>query len=143
MNLPWRLTFYEATYALDGGSTELYATDEHGAEHHVHLPRNIYSDDSSTPRQTIGLLYFDGELIPARSALESNLLRLFREASLAPRDVPRPDSMKLTAPFTVVGDDLKWLVRGTAEDNLRFLVDSVITYIESDRYGSTGTRQAI
>ena len=35
MNLPLRVTFYSADYALDGGSTTLYATDEHGAEHHA------------------------------------------------------------------------------------------------------------
>jgi len=46
--------------------------------------------------------------------------------------------MKLTSPFAVVGDDLERLVRGTEEDNLRFLVDSVIAYIESDAYGSAG-----
>jgi hypothetical protein len=138
MNVPLRLTFYSADYALDGGSTTLYATDEHGAEHHVFLPRNFYSDGSSRPRQTTGLLYFDDELIPVRSAAESNLLRLFREAPLAPRSVPRPDSMNLTSPFAVVGDDLERLVRGTEEDNLRFLVDSVIAYIESDAYGSAG-----
>jgi hypothetical protein len=46
--------------------------------------------------------------------------------------------MKLTSPFTVVGYDLERLVRGTAGDNLRFLVDSVITYVESDAYGSAG-----
>ena len=46
--------------------------------------------------------------------------------------------MKLTRPFAVVGDDLERLVQGTAEDNLRLLVESVITYVESDAYGSAG-----
>ena len=136
MNIPLRLTFYSAAYALDGGSTTLYATDEQGKEHRVYLPRGFDSDDPSAPRQTTGLLYFDNELIPVRSPLEANLLRLFREALLAPRSVPRPGAMKLTPPFAVVGDDLERLARGTADDNLRFLVDSVITYVESDAYGS-------
>jgi len=139
MDMPLRLTFYSAAYTLDGGSTTLYATDEHGKEHRVYLPRGFDSDGSSTPRQTTGLLYFNGELIPVRSALESNLLRLLREALLAPRSVPRPGAMKLTPPFAVVGDDLDRLVRGTAEDNLRFLVDTVISYVESDAYGAAGT----
>ena len=73
-----------------------------------------------------------------RSRLESKLLRLFREAQLAPRSVPIPGSQKLTPPFGVVGDDLERLVRGTPEDSLRFLMGSVITYIESDAYGSAG-----
>jgi hypothetical protein len=143
MNVPSRLTFYSAEYALDGGSTRLYAWDEHGAEHRVYLPRDFYSDGSSVPRQRTGLLYFDDERIPVRSALESDLLRLFREAMLAPRSVLRPGEMKLTPPFTVVGKDLEQLVRGTEEENLRFLVDSVITYVESDAYGSAGTAQQI
>jgi hypothetical protein len=138
MNLPLQLTFYSASYALDGGSTTLYATDEHGTEHRVYLPRGFHCDGSSTPRQKTGLLNFDGEVIPARSAIESNLLKLFREVLLAPRSVPTPGAMKLTRPFSVVGDDLERLVQGTAESNLRFLVDSVITYIESDAYGSAG-----
>ena len=139
MTLPSRLTFYDASYRLDGGTTTLYATDEHGAEHRVYLPRELLSASSSTHYQTTGVLYFDSELIPVRSALESNLLRLFRQALLAPRSVPRPGSMQLTPPFAVVGDDLERLVRGTAEDNLRFLVDSVISYVESDAYGAAGT----
>jgi len=83
------------------------------------------------------------ELIPARSRLESKLLKLFREAELAHRSVPRPGELKLTSPFTVVGQDLERLVRGTAGDNLRFLVDSVITYVESDAYGSAGISKTI
>lgn len=132
------MTFYSADYALHGGSTRLYATDERGAEHHVYLARNIYSDGGSGPRQTAGLFYFDGELIPVRSRLESKLLRLFLEAQLAPRSVPILGSQKLTPPFGVVGDDLERLVRGTPENNFRFLAVSVITYIESDAYGSAG-----
>ena len=139
MNMPVRLTFYSADYALDGGSTTLYATDEHGKEHRVYLPRGFTSDGS----RTTGLLYFDDELIPARSTLESNLLKLFRDAELAHRSVPRPGEMKLTPPFTVVGDDLERLVRGTADDNLRYLVDSVITYVESNAYGSAGTSKPV
>lgn len=132
MDIPLRLTFYSAGYALDGGSTTLFATDEQGKEHRVYLPRGFDSNGG----QTTGLLYFDGELIPVRSAFESNLLRLFREAQLAHRSIPRPGAMKLTAPFAVVGDELERVVRGTAEENLRLLVDSVITYVESDAYGS-------
>ena len=138
MNIPSRLTFHEAEYELDGGSTTLHATDEHGTEHHVYLPRDIYSD-GGTPRQTTGLLYFDDQLIPVRSRLEQDLLRLFREAQLVPNSAPRPGSQKLTAPFTLVGDDLKRLVHGTPEDNLRWLVGSVISYVESDAYGRSRT----
>jgi len=134
MNVPGHLTFYSADYALDGGSTTLCATDENGSEHRVYLPRGF----DSTGNRTTGLLYFDDELIPARSTLESKLLNLFREAELAHRSVPRPGEMKLTSAFTVVGYDLERLVRGTVGDNLRFLVDSVITYVESDAYGSAG-----
>ena len=41
-------------------------------------------------------------------------------------------------PVTVVGDDLERLVRGTAKDNLRWMVDSVISYVESATYGAMG-----
>ena len=143
MNVPSRLTFYSAEYALDGGSTRLYAWDENGAERRVYLPRNFYSDGSSVPCQRAGLLYFDDERIPVRSALESDLLRLLREAMLAPCSVPRPGEMKLTPPFTVVGKDLEKLVRGTEEENLRLLVQSVITYVESDAYGPARTAQQL
>jgi len=115
------------------------ATDEHGGEHRVYLPRGF----DSTGNRTTGLLYFDEQLIPARSTLESKLLKLFREAELAHRSVPRAGEVKLTSPFTVLGQDLERLVRGTADDNLRFLVDSVITYVESDAYGSAGISKTI
>ena len=52
--------------------------------------------------------------------------------------MPILGSQKLTPPSGVVGDDLERLVRGTPENNFRFLAVSVITYIESDAYGSAG-----
>ena len=137
MNLPSRLTVHDASYALDGGTTTLFATDEQGAEHRIRLPRNIESNLC----QTTGQLYFDGELVPVRSLLESNVLRLLKDAVLAPRSTLRPGSLKLEPPFGVAGDDLKRLVAGSADENLRWLVDSVITYVEADAYGS-GTSSA-
>ncbi len=140
MNLPLSLTFYTADYALDGGSTTLYGTDEHGSEHLVYLPRRF---SSATGRRTIGLLHFDAEQIPVRSDMEQNVLRLLRQALISPCEVPRPGEMKLTAPFAVAGEDLEQLVRGTPEANLRHLVDSVIAYVESDPYASAGRPPSI
>ena len=138
MNLPARLTFYSADYTLDGGSTTLYAIDEHSTEHRIYLPRNIYSDSDLRLRHTTGRLYFDDDLVPVRSSLESNLLRLIKDAQCEPRSEPGPGWEKLEGPVVAMGDDLERLVRGTPEDNLRWLVGSVISYIESDGYGSAG-----
>ena len=137
MNLPSRLTFYSAAYRLDGGSTTLYATDEHGREHRVFLPREFHSDGDGGLRQTTGRCYFDDEQVPVRSLLESNLLRLFRDAQCEHRWVPRPGLEKIEGPVAALGDDLERLVRGTPDDNLRWLVDSVISSIESDAYGAS------
>jgi len=137
MKLPSLLTFHDADYALDGGSTTLYATDELGGEHRVYLPRNIYSD-AGTPRRVTGLLYLDDELVPVRSALESDLMRLFRRGRCVPSSTPRPGCEKVEGPVTAVGKDLERLVRGTPQDNLRWLVDSVISYVASEIYAASG-----
>lgn len=136
MSLPSRLTFYNASYAFDGGTTTLYATDEQGAEHRVVIPRSI----DFNPGPTIGRLHFDGELVPVRSLLESNLLRLFKEAELAPDLAPPPPgAVTFDPPYGVAGDDLKRLIGYSPEERFRRLVDSVIDCVESDAYGSQGT----
>jgi len=135
MILPSRLIFYDASYRLDGGTTTLYARDEQGVEHRILLPRNMDSQRCPTTDQ----FYFDGELVPACSPLESNLLRLLKEAELTSRSAPQPGSLRLKPSYGVAGDDLKRLLSSTPEANLRRLVNNVITYLESDSYGSTDT----
>ena len=138
MTLPSRLTFHAASYRPDGGTTTLCATDEHGLEHCVLLPRNIDSNLS----QTTGQLYFDGELVPVRSLFESNLLRLFNEAQLVPGSISEPGALRLDPPIGVAGDDFRRLLDSQPVKRLRWLLDSVIAYVESDAYGSSGTPPA-
>lgn len=80
--------------------------------------------------------------MPLRSPFEANLLLLIKHAVLAPRMIARPGSFKLKPPLAVAGDDLKSIVAGTPDENLRRLVDSVISYVESDAYGSMGALSA-
>jgi len=65
------------------------------------------------------------------------VLRLLREAELAPRPEPGPGVMKLTQ-IAVAGEDLERLVRASPGEGLRYLVDSVIDYVESDAYAAAG-----
>ena len=95
----------------------------------------MFSDPGPTARQ----LRFDSEPVPVRSLLESNLLRLCKEAQLAPRSIPSLGVSAFTPPFAVAGDDLERLSRGGPDENLRWLVQSVIDYVESDAYGYSGT----
>ncbi len=114
----------------------MYATDERGVEHRVVIPRSI----DFNPGPTIGRLHFDGELVPVRSLLESNLLRLFKEAELAPKSTPPPPgAVTFDPPCGIAGDDLKRLIGYSPEERFRRLVDSVINCAEGDAYGPRGT----
>lgn len=137
MNLPARLTFHNYAYALDGGTTILYATDERGGEHYVTLGQHAYVAPVSKGGRIPGRLHFDGEAIAVRSAGESELLALLRAAEV--RVVPDssgPDRPPADGPrrFAVIGDDIKRVLSRSPEDNVRELLMDVIAFVESPRY---------
>ena len=130
MTLPSRLTFYDASYMLDGGTTTLHAIDELSVQHRVFLPRGM----TGCPGHKTGRLYFDGELVPVRSPLELNLLRLFKEAELVSRAIPHSGALRLEPPVAAASEDIRRLLDGTARENLRWLLDDVVRYVESGAY---------
>jgi hypothetical protein len=138
MDLPSRLTFHNSAYALDGGTTDLYATDERGAEHYVTLGQHAYVEPVSDP----GRLHFDGEAIAVRSAVESDLLALLKAAEV--RVVPDPSGSHRPSAdgpkrFAVIVADIKRVLSRTPEENVRGLLSDVIAFVESPRYVTFAT----
>lgn len=136
MNLPSHLEITDASYALDGGTTTLFATDEVGAAHRIMLVQHVFTEQTSNAKRLPGRLYFDGDPVLVRSEYESDLIRLLRAAQLAPSSIVCPGSKQLTEPFGVAGHDLKRLLTSTPEENLSRLVSDLISFVESEVYVS-------
>lgn len=91
-SFPSWLTVCDSMYALDGGTILLQAFDEAGGEHRIVLAQHMSPDPGPSQDRIPGRLYFDDELVPIRSELESRLLRLFRAAEV--RCEPTPDEVR-------------------------------------------------
>lgn len=135
VTLPSRLTVHDAAYALDGGTTSLRARDEAGREHAVLLVQHSRPEASPSFDAVPGRLYYDGELVPIRSALESGILSLLKSAEVRyvePHHQGEP--LQLSPNALILGDDIRdVLTRGT-EDNIRALTARVVGFVESDEY---------
>src|SRR5262245_43550965 len=132
--LPKRLVVSDCAFYLDGGTIVLTCSGELGASHVIMLVQSMFPDGNTCGIP--GRLYFDDELIPIRSELESQLLSLLRDAEL--RYVPRPgesdDATPLSPNHIILGDDIKEVLARDAEGNLKALLAKVIETVESPRY---------
>jgi hypothetical protein len=137
MDLPSRLTFHNCAYALDGGTTVLYAADERGAEHYVTLGQHAYVEPVSDCGRIPGRLHFDGQAIAVRSPVESDLLARLKAAEVwvvpDPSESHRPSADE-SKRFAVIGADIKRVLSRTPEENVRGLLSDVIAFVESPRY---------
>jgi hypothetical protein len=136
MVLPTRLTVYSFAYALDGGTTVLRATDEAGREHGLTLVQHAFPQPSPSLGAIPGRLYFDDELVPMRSDVETAVLVLLRGAEvrysgLVPEHGER---IQLSPNALVLGDDIRQVLARDPEENIRALVAEVIRFVESDHY---------
>jgi hypothetical protein len=135
--LPTILTIYNGAFALDGGTTYLSATDEAGKDHRVLLIQHAFARPDAPPQALPGRLYFDGELISVRSALEGALLKLLRSATVRVKDEPQAEHQdRISQKALILGDDIKRVVQGSPEQNLRAMLQGIIDYLASDGYVS-------
>jgi len=136
MVLPASLTVHNCAYALDGGTTVLQATDEAGRERGVMLVQHAFPQPSPSLGALPGRLYFDGELVPMRSDLETRVLALLRAAEVR-YSGPLPDqceSLQLSPNALILGEDIRQVLSRGPEDNIRALLAAVVKYVESEAY---------
>lgn len=133
--LPTTLILYTGAYALDGGTTILYARDEAGKEHSVRLVQHAFPHPDAPLDRIPGRLYFNNELIAVRSGLEARLLEVLFNAAARVQDNPESATGDRISPNTLIlGDDIKRVVQGSPEQNLRAMLQSVIDYVASEAY---------
>src|SRR5579885_2533004 len=108
MAFPMRLTVSSFAYALDCGTTRLWATDEAGRDHTVMLVQHAFPQASPSLGAIPGRLYFDGELVPMRTELETRLLCLLRAAEVhySPARAPCGKRIELSSNMDIIGDDI-------------------------------------
>jgi hypothetical protein len=137
MELPKTLLLRGSSFWLDGGTTHLNCTDEAEQSHTVMLVQRAF-----TGGNTFGIpgrLYFDGELVPLRSDVESQLLGLLRVAEvryMPPTGEPTVERIKLSPNALILGEDIKQVLTRGPEDNIRGLRDTIVEFVASPRYES-------
>jgi hypothetical protein len=133
--MPTRLTIHDGAYALDGGTTHLSASDENGKEHEVLLIQHAFAAPDAPPESVPGRVYFNGEIVAVRSATEAYLMELLRNASVQVEDQPEPEPRDRISPNAIIlGDDIKRVVQGTPEQNLRAMLQGIVDYVLSNDY---------
>src|SRR5205809_408595 len=101
MVLPAKLTVHRFAYALDGGTTVLQATDEAGRDRTVMVVQHAFPQPSPSLEAMPGRLYFDGELVPMRSDLETGLVSLLRAAEVRYSEPPTIGASVQLSPNTL------------------------------------------
>jgi len=128
--LPRRIVVRDCAYALDGGTIHLTATDEAGREFGIRLVQHAFPRSSPSTNVIPGRLYVGSRLVPMRSELEAQVLRLLSEATVqAPPPQPRPARR-----MAVLGEDIKEVLSRTPEENCRAFLRQIVEFVQSERY---------
>ncbi len=133
MTLPKSLVLRSSQYWMDGGTASISGTDETEQSHVVMLVQSAFpwGNTFGIP----GRLYFDDELVPLRSELESQVLAVLRAAEV--RDIPPGDCgepILLSQNALILDDDIKQVLSRGPEDNIRGLRDKIVATVESPEY---------
>ena len=127
-DLPTRIVIRDCAMMLDGGTIELFATDEAGRDVTILLATTL---PNSSPR-VAGRLYFDGELVPLRSEQEAGILKLLSEADVAVP--PRPTPSRRTSGITISGNDIKEFLEQSPEENCKAFIRRIVESVQSETY---------
>lgn len=139
----------DTEYLLDGGTTIMHGLDENGDKHTIVLTQSRLPR-SSWFSKPIGRLYFDRRKIPMRSDAEASILTLLEQSAreLRQNDTDATDNPVESKPFAgencrhvIIGssDIAELLERETPNQRMVKLIDSVLDYVRSDRYGKLQT----
>lgn len=136
MAFPQRLSIHNSAFALDGGTTCLQAVDEAGREHAVTLVQHAFPQASRSLDALPGRLYFDGELVPMRSALEAEVLQLLRTAEIRYHATlpERGETFQLSPNALIFGEDIRAALTSGPEENMRAMTARIIDFVASEQY---------
>jgi hypothetical protein len=91
-----------------------------------------------------GRLYFDEQLVPLRSEVESQLLSVLRAAEVQytpPVGEPAGERITPSPKALVLGEDIKHVLSREPEDNIRGLRDTIVEFVASPRFESFARRE--
>jgi hypothetical protein len=129
-----KLVLHTSQYCLDGGTTILKGIDESNRDREVMLVQSMFQEmrEFGIP----GRLYLDGELVPVRSELESQVLAMLRASEI--RSIPTKKnegkSISVSPNALILSQDIKDVLTRGPEENIRALRDQVIEKVESPQY---------
>ena len=132
---PASLVLRSSEYFLDGGTAILTGTDELGRERAVMLVQRAFPESGSFG--IAGRLYLDGEPVPVRSELESQVLTVLRTAEVqytSPEGEPAGERIQLSPNALILGDDIRQVLTRSPEENIRALRNEMIEAVESEQY---------
>ena len=133
MDMPTRLILQGCFYLSDGGTIIFQMIDESDQLRQVVLSQHAFPESSSID-EIPGRLYFDGQLIPMRSPLESELLERLRTAAIQMGPIDVEERTFRSESRTIIGEDIrKYLTQGP-EDNIGWARTELIRFVESDQY---------
>lgn len=137
--VPERFTIEEGDYLTDGGTTELWGTDEVGRRRFIRLTQHMFPQWGG-----VGWLYLDRYRVPRRSETERAIVRLLHASLGELRRRPggrRPGERTMAEELAEHGavlfgsDDLAELGEMPEAERLIRLATDVLAYVESEQYG--------
>ena len=133
MSMPARLILQDCFYLLDGGTIILNMVDESGQCRQAILTQHAFPETSSM-NNIPGRLYFDCQLVPIRSRLESELLELLRNADIQMAPVQEQEGSFRSQGRTIIGEDIRHYMTRGPEDNIHWARTELIGFVASDQY---------
>ncbi|PQO44238.1 hypothetical protein [Blastopirellula marina] len=124
------LTILNSAYYLDGGTAILYCVDQDDQRHNIRLSQRRFHSAHS------GRLYFDEQLVPVRSPLETELLALLERAAIRYEPAPMP-GRPIDPPSKnslILSEDIKDVMERDEAANLRAFQSGIVNYVRSDEY---------
>lgn len=138
MQIPPQITLIECFYLTDGGTIVLIGEEPNKTRHLITLYQSLLLNEID-PNKLPGRLYFNQLLIPVRSKIESDILRLLLASKIV--EEPPTSSTAKTAfndgPGMIIGDDLKEYTAKLTEGKsavIRHLRDLMLSRVESQEY---------
>ena len=135
--MPTRLTIRGFSYALDGGTIDFLTSDEVGLRRDIVLVQHLFLEAGPTSPDWIpGRLYFDGQLVPIRSVLESEVLALLRGAEVAWSQSLEPQGIafQILSNYGLTSEDIRQSLTRDSTDNIGRLKTWLIKFVESAEY---------
>ena len=139
MEIPGKFTIVDGFYFTDGGLIVLIAEEPNSTRHQITLAQHRFLEIFD-PNLLPGRLYFNHQMVPARSEDETKLIALMQTSEIVPVEPPEPEKSEASTedgPVVVVGDDLKEYYAKVAEGKeevIQHLIANLINFVQSREY---------